>query len=222
MVSRHEIIPHTTSLCVVDLDGTYIKGNSLKIYSLCGLKYCAKHLHLSAFLKVLALIVLRKFRLISHETMKFDIFKNFKRYPGICNQFTKIAVKQINPKVEEIINTCKFKGYRVLLATAAPDFYVEKIWSGDFVATQYSEDKINTECKGYIKLKQVNDWCSVNNCNMKIVMTDHLDDVPLLCANSNGINILVNPNKNTLRFFRQLQPTKFFLIDDINKLGVTF
>lgn len=164
--------------------------------------------------------MLRRLRLISHRAMKFGIFRLFTPYQEICERFASRAKKQVNNDVEKLIETCRNKGFSILLATAAPDFYVRKIWQGDFVATQFTGSRNDEECKGTVKLNYVLDWCQSNGCTVKIVATDHLDDAPLFSYNSQGINILVNPDKKTLRFFRKLEPSKFFLIEDFDKLSV--
>lgn len=206
---------------VVDLDGTYIKGNTLKIYLFSGLKYCVRHFYLAKFSKLLFLIAKRRFKIISHSEMKSGVLSILSNYDEITENFSIAAKKQINVAVNRLINDLQHSGYNILLATAAPDFYVKTIWAGDYVATEFNNSNPMIECRGMKKLSRVNDWMNSHDCKFDIVISDHLDDAPLFEANENGKNILVNPNRETLCFFRKLQPTHFLLIEEIDNIGIS-
>ena len=197
MVDRCEITGRTPCT-VVDLDGTYIDGNTLKIYLRCGIGYGLRKRLFKTSLRLLAAVASRKCGLIGHERMKETILSALYPHDEILPAFKKKALAAVNPGVRSLLTRNRDRGHRILLATAAPDYYVRSIWNGDFVATVEN-----------------------NGCTMDTVVTDHSDDSPVVSANTYGINILVKPSKSTLRFFRQLKPAHLFLVEDIDDLGVT-
>ncbi len=214
MVDRREIV--TTAPCtVIDLDGTYIDGNTLKIYLSCGLRYLSTHLKLKELASLLLAVAKRKAGRSSHAEMKRIILSTLYPYPEILTSFAESAKRKINPKVANLIAEKTSLGHKILLATAAPDYYVKKIWNGDYIATRFEDGSAMVECVGQEKLRRVNLWLNDNNCHLDTVVTDHSDDAPLLQANSSGTNILVKPSAETLRFFRELQPAHFLLIEEL-------
>lgn len=216
MVNRHEV-DHIEPLTVVDIDGTYINGNTLTIYYMCGLRHLFELRRFLTVAKLLAVVAIRKLRLISHLRMKTYILNHLFPYDDILSSFAIKAKERINPQVAALVQNESV----VLLASAAPSYYIEKICDGmPFVASAFYPGKSFVECRGEEKLRRVNEWAAVNDCCISTVVSDHYDDAPLIKANKQGLNILVNPSKKTLRFFRKLQPTHFFLIEEISNLSV--
>lgn len=218
MVDRYEL---KTPLTVVDLDGTYINGNSLVIYIKSGIGECVRSFKMIKVIKILFWIILRKLRITSHTYAKSRILAIIGFERKHMAKFKQACLKRVNSDVMRIIDGRIAQGHRVLLATAAPEEYVKYLWTGDYVATEKYAAANMKECRGDEKLKRVNRWLQINNCRLDTVITDHLDDAPLLRQNSEGTNILVNPNRRTLRFFRELKPTKFFCINDVDEFGVS-
>lgn len=174
---------------VVDLDGTYVKGNTLKIYLKCGLRYLLRHNKYMDSGKVLFGVVKRQLRISTHLEMRNTVIEVLCRYnAAILKDFSAYVAKHIDPTVKSLIKERVTKGHRILLATAASGIYVPYIWGGDFVA----------DCRGVEKLRRVMQWLADNNCMLDTVVTDHSDDLPLLEANNKGTNILVNPSATTL------------------------
>ncbi len=219
MVDRREI-DSLTPCTVIDLDGTYIDGNTLKIYLACGFRYLSSHFKIKQLSRLLFAVAKRKAGLSSHNEMKRVILSTLYSYPDILNQFEVEANLKINPLVNDLISRQQQLGHRILIATAAPDFYVRTIWQGDFVATQFQPNKPLIECMSEEKLSRVKQWLADNDCRLDCVVTDHKDDAPLLHFNSEGHNILVNPSASTLRFLRELEPTHFLLIEELGDFGV--
>ena len=219
MVDRLEINSPAPST-VIDLDGTYINGNTLKIYLLAGIRHLIAHGDCKRLAQLSIVLLKRKICVISHSETKNAVLSMFYTDNDVLSSFKKKALKKINPSVAALISHNLRQGHCILLATAAPEFYVRTIWSGDFVATDFKPGCENPECRGQIKLNRVREWLEDLNCCFHTVVTDHLDDAPLFAANSAGTNILVNPDKKTLRFFRKLEPTHFLLIEEIADLGV--
>lgn len=208
------------ALTVVDLDGTYVTCNTLREYILTGLKHHLRRSHLLSSIKVSALMALRVLRLISHKTMKFGCLAALAKDSGFHAVFAAKMRASVNNEVVAIIESKRAEGHAVLLATAAPDFYVPLIWDGDYVATASVDNPDRTECRGEEKLRRVLEYARANGCHIDTVISDHHDDAPLLRYNSDGTNILVRPSDKTLRFFGELEPTHFLLIEQVDKLGV--
>ena len=91
----------------------------------------------------------------------------------------------------------RFKGYEIILATAAPEGYVkilaQRLGINRFCATK----KNGPENKGEEKLKNVVGILSKENMELYAVVTDHHDDLPLLEYNTCGENYLMAPDRET-------------------------
>ena len=191
-------IEGATPCMAVDLDGTYVKGNTLKIYLACGMSYLRRTHRYKALGRLLFAVVRRRLRLSDHKEMKSVILDVLSPYPEFLPEFAGKVTGRINSEVAAIIEDGRRKGWRILLATAAPSLYVSAIWPGDYVATEYSNGVDMVECRGEEKLRRVKEWMAGNGCTLHTVVTDHSDDLPLLAFNSTGTNILVNPSSKTL------------------------
>lgn len=214
MVDRCKIEEEATPCTVVDLDGTYVAGNTLKIYLKCGVRYLIENNKYRELATLLIGVGKRKLRLVSHKEMKSVILDVLSKYDGILEDFSERVAGKVNPSVSALIAKRMRQGERVLLATAAPSCYVGSIWEGDFVATEYEEGSEMVECRGNEKLNRVSRWLADNNCRLDTVITDHKDDAPLLEANVDGTNLLVNPSESTLEFLRKVPGLTFMDIED--------
>jgi phosphoserine phosphatase len=190
MVNGLQNMTHKTM--VVDLDGTYIRGNTLHIYIKTAIKYNLHILRIDRVAAMAILLMLRKCHLIKHVTMKFGCLRLSGREDKLLEQFAEAVKAKINDNVRQLIDQHLSLSGNVLLATAAADFYVCKIWHGDFVATAFNNNPNRTECRGETKVKMVNEWLSRNGSQIHIVITDHPDDLPLLEANHDGVNYIVS------------------------------
>lgn len=210
MVDRHEKL---TPAAVVDLDGTYLRGNSLKLYIVCGFRYNLGKMRLLSAFRIGSLVALRMARLISHRRMKFAVLSMLVKDRTFESDFSRKAHADIDIRVAKIIDDLRGSGYRILLATAAPDIYIPAIWDGDYIATRTSDNKEMTECRGEQKRLEVETWLKSNGCRLDTVISDHYDDAPLFMANSEGTNMLVKPDKASISFFRKFKPSHLLIID---------
>ena len=220
MVDRFEEKKLTPAV-IVDLDGTLVDGNSLRIYIKCGFADCLRSWRLRDAAVEAMYLAARALRLISHTTMKSKLLKVLRPNERLLERFGSAVRRRINPAVSALIERERKVGHRVLLATASPDCYIPTIWEGEFVATQFSPGEVMKECRGEEKLRRVNQWLAENSCCMYMVVSDHSDDLPLVAGNRTGINVLVKPDRRSLSLFRKLKPAHLLLIDDVDKLGVT-
>lgn len=206
---------------VVDLDGTYVRVNTLKAYISIGIGHLLRRGRLFSAIAVAAIVVARRLRLIRHTTMKFKALNIIGSDPSLLNAFGAKMRRYVNDDVRRLLEWRQKSGDRILLASAATAFYIPVIWDGDFVATDFDGNYSHIECRGIEKLRRVSEWLEANNLKLNYVITDHHDDAPLLQANNEGTNVLVNPSAKTLRFFREFEPTHFLLIKEITDNGIT-
>ena len=206
---------------VVDLDGTYCRLNTLKAYIRLGFRRLLSRGKIASATTVAALVAMRRLRLISHRTMKFNTLRLIGRDTELLNSFGTYIKESVNTDVMRLLDRRLAAGDRILLASAAADFYIPAIWNGEFVATAMDKNAERLECRGEEKLRRVSLWLETNGLKLNYVLTDHHDDAPLMQANVTGENILVNPSDETLRFFRELEPTHFFLIEELADNVVT-
>lgn len=217
MVNRHEAIESLRPATVIDLDGTYVRCSTLKAYMLHGLRYLVSKGRLIKASRVATLLSLYALGRISHVEMKFKCLALIPRDEKMLRSFGAKMRAKINPAVVKLVTRNIADGHKILLATASPDFYIPYIWDGEFVATAADNNPGFTECRGNNKLAAVNKWLEQNGCRLDTVITDHHDDAPLIAANADGTNILVEPKKKTLNFFREFEPAHFLLIDELDK-----
>jgi phosphoserine phosphatase len=190
MVVGHEDM--TNRLVAVDLDGTYVRGNTLHIYISEALRYNLRHLRIDRVAGMSALLALRKLGLISHTTMKFGCLRLSGRSEELLKQFVERVNSRINRDVAKLIDDYAARGAKILLASAAADFYVKALWHGDYVATQFDNNPKHIECRGAVKVDRVKRRAAELGATLYVVITDHPDDLPLLDANHDGVNYIVS------------------------------
>lgn len=191
---------------VVDFDGTLISCNSFELYYRYVFFYNLKHLKGRNFIRLIYWIVLRKFRVISHNKLKCFFLLNFSGMN--CDEsidgFIKVLNTFLNEKVVDLLMYYKKKGDKVILSSAAPELYlihfVDKYLDFiDCVISTKSPNKKNGEwCEniGLIKKENTFQQLSILNMSLDVFITDHYDDLPLLKAN-NGSNFIVAPSRKT-------------------------
>ncbi|MDE6278028.1 MAG: haloacid dehalogenase-like hydrolase [Muribaculaceae bacterium] len=172
-------------LLALDLDGTYVRGNTLHIYIRCGLRDMWRRRRIVPLAKCMLLLAARKLHLVSHRKMKFDIFGLIEPTKELQEDFEERVWKRESPEILELVTEYHDKGYCVLLATAAPAQYVPLIWGADYVATDMDErtNPGRVECRGEEKLRRVEEYASARGLRLKAAITDDAkDDAPLLGA----------------------------------------
>ncbi len=211
-------------LTVVDFDGTYIAGNSLHIYLRMAFMYHLRGLRLKRAFRIAMALAMRKAGMLSHVAMKRKALAAAGTPESLLSGFSKKIKHMVRPDVADFISFRKSCGDVILLATAAPGFYVRRVWPGEyFVATEYSDATMGEECRGEANLQAVRRFIEEHGLRIGYVLSDHLDDAPLMRFNAaaGGTNVLVAPDERTLRFFRQLEPTEFLFIEQIADSTVT-
>lgn len=194
MVER-QLTSSPTPLLVTDLDGTYLKGNSLHLFAKCALVDALHHLHLLSFAKICTALLARRLRLLSHISMKNKILAAAVLTPSLRHLFEQRVKAMISPEATRIIAHYRDMGYSVLLATAASAIYVPWIWTGDWIATPSLS---GVECRGDEKKRQALDYAHRCNMIIRVAMTDHFDDLPLLSIPTLTNRYLLSPSADSI------------------------
>lgn len=180
----------------VDLDGTYVRGNTLKMYIKAGCGYLARTRRFWQLLKVLGWVSARRMKLVSHVVMKRNAAKSIGWNADMDSRFRLMVMANINPAVQCLMRDFEDAGGKCVIASAAFGFYIPSISTLPFVATDLADT--DKECRGVEKCRRLSEWLSVNGCVLHSVVTDHKDDIPLLkmpCVS----RYLVNPSAATIR-----------------------
>lgn len=184
---------------IVDLDGTHYRGNTLHDYLRCALKVRLRHLDPRAA-SILLQYLLRGLRLISHAKFKEKALR-----AAVSNEaledFAARATGKINLALKDLLDNERRAGSLVILASAAPEFYIPLLWDGEFTGSQFSPETGLEECRGERKLEKVNELLKNKGASgIDLAISDHLDDLPLMRAARE--RILVSPGRRTVEAMR--------------------
>lgn len=135
--------------------------------------------------------LIRKMRLISHETAK-QLIMNVDVPEDRINKFVDFLLSFLR---RDLIG--KFRNYEIILATAAPVCYVKILTQRLGISLFCATTNAGPENKGEEKLKNVLEILSRENLKLHAVVTDHHDDLPLLEYNTSGENYLIAPDRVT-------------------------
>lgn len=179
---------------VVDLDGTWVNGNTLHIFISVALRFHLRHLHLSRVTGITGLCAKRLLKVIPHTTMRKGVIALAGNDEELYKEFATKILRRVNPEVNSLLT-----GDCILLATAAAETYIPAIWKGEYVASPLD----GPDLRGETKLTAVKNWLRCNGASIGTLITDHYDDLPLaLYANSQGAKVyLVNPSAETVSKF---------------------
>lgn len=194
------------SCVAVDLDNTLITGNSTKMLAGFLIKKLVRQASLHQLFAVSRAILKRKLKKIPHSEMKHLIvgISQSVMSQSDIDKFAAILERNINPRLKALLTIYANKGHKILIATAAADFFLSAFtkrlpFHADFIATPYSDDlKSYTENRGEHKRRAVEEYLSSNSLSLAAFFTDHKDDMPLLKYNP-GENYLVNPSETTIK-----------------------
>lgn len=197
---------------VVDLDNTLVAVNSLKEMTGMLLWKLIKTGKAVDLYRVLTQILKRRFHLIPHSDMKHTLVATALKHLT-ASDIDSLAEKlnsKINSRVKDIIIQNSEKGNFVLLATAAPDFYLGKfIEKSGFKNIDYIGTPFQTilpdykENKGEEKLGKVLEYMKAHDLECVSVISDHEDDMPLFKHFQHCENYLVNPDTKTIESIKQ-------------------
>lgn len=190
---------------VVDLDGTLLQTNTFKDYIVFVIKEGVHHFKLHIAIFLFFWVLCRKLRLITHETMKYQVLRasqSFMTESRLRSFVSQIETKQ-NMKVVKLCQQFHREGYYMLLSTAAPENYVQVLYS-DFSFDYYCASLLpqnETQWRENVRDQKKNNTLKIlheENVSLEIMITDHHDDLPLLKV-SKRKNILVSPTVKTIK-----------------------
>lgn len=187
----------TEKVALVDLDGTYVKGNSFHLWIKFILQVGAETLSvgdaMALRLRLLCLCALRKLKLLDHSRFKYavqDIWHQ-KFSPAqiellLC-KFMPVLQKRISPYVKEQLECLKAESAIIILTTAAPGEYACKLVEDSdlfqaCIATPPASGLNWYDNIRDAKQKNTLDYLNCNNLADKhlILFTDHLDDLHIM------------------------------------------
>lgn len=195
----------------IDLDGTLIKGNSMKVF----MKWLSLRLVLNRRpdMAIIAMwwMFLRVARLATHTRMKWNLTGIAKRVLASADweQIADRILRRINPEVDVFVKSRKEKGEEICIATAAPAEYAEIIarkYGAKYVlATEYAPNISDYyENKGDRKLNAIRNLIDREGLALSAFLTDHHDDLPTMKFFP-GKTILVNPSPLTRRLCKNIK-----------------
>lgn len=183
---------------VVDLDGTLYKINTFHHFIKYLIIYSLANFEIILVIKTIALIFLRGFKIISHSKWKFYILNSIQSKKNI--DFEKFVNSISNWKRD--ISILKDNSYDIkILATAAPFCYAHIIAQNEHFnicqATNFPTSKFSKEFENRNEVKRDTLLRYLNDNNISKIhtlVTDHLDDLPLIKLAIN--NIIIDPDSH--------------------------
>ncbi len=182
---------------VVDLDGTLIRENSFRLYVKAGLR--SRHAP-----ALLAATLLRRLGAYSHNAYRERCMRIIGFGADVLERMTSEAHR--SEAVDRYINARRAEGYRIILATAALQGYVEAFGFSDYVATRHDSGRILLDCRGEAKLQAVRSL--LGGRLPEYFLSDSPADAPLMraVAEAGGRAVLVNPSPESLEHYRAIIP----------------
>ncbi|MCM3023153.1 haloacid dehalogenase-like hydrolase [Heyndrickxia ginsengihumi] len=186
---------------VVDLDQTFIKGNTFHLW-LKFLIFQSSFSNLWLTINIVIFVFFRLIRIISHEKLKRKIIylSNLQKSKINLDEFINVTDKLIN---EDILIKLQNRTQNEIwiLATAAPAIYSELIaskYNFDYcISTSMNFDSEWKENIRNVKLENVQSLVNkLNITSIDYLYTDHYDDIPLMRVAKK--TYLVNPTIKTL------------------------
>lgn len=188
----------------IDLDGTLIKGNSMKIFMKWLPLRLARKGDISAAIKAIWWISLRAFRLTSHPRMKWHLTRIAKKTlnPHDWEEIAERILTSVNHDVDRLLTLRRQEGDSICLATAAPSEYagiIARKHGFEYVCATTFTPKFSdySENKGIRKLNSIRNIIETEGLRLTLFLTDHHDDLPTIKAFP-GKTLLVNPSQKTI------------------------
>lgn len=204
-----------TGATFVDLDGTLLKGNSMRIF-MKRLPWLLMRRHApGAAALSLWWMGWRITRLVSHRSMKWRLTRLARRHLA-ADDWEELAGRMLcslNPAVEEYMDAPARARCRRYIATAAMEEYVAPLcrmlgYDGA-VATVFTDDPGEyEEMRGSVKRDAVVALIESERLRLESFLTDHSDDLPLASVFPR-LTILVNPSRRMLRLFRNVGASRY-------------
>lgn len=204
---------------IFDFDKTIAKGDSLSYF--CLHTYKKKYISLFSlllstlyglgwFLNLVSAKKSKEKALIGINNLSNDDVENI-----IDGFYNEVILNNIYKDAIKEILDLKKKGYKILIVSASPAFYLTKtkelLQYDDLIGTEvyYKDNKyknviIGNNCHGQEKIKRIRDYFEKHNIiydkDNIISFSDSSSDIPLL--DFAGKANVINPNKKFLKYIR--------------------
>ena len=193
---------------VVDLDGTLYKINTFHHFLRFIVISCVKNLRLVPLIEIIGFMGLRFLKISSHAKLKYNVLKVISDKNWI-NQSK--FVKSIS-EYKRNLNVEKSEFDITILATAAPSSYAEIIAKNEnfglCMATNYLGSAFHAEFENSKEVKKDTVMNYLNKSDIDKIgtlITDHIDDLPLMKVSENVK--IVQPNENLIADLKRQEIT---------------
>ncbi len=144
------------------------------------MKNLLRRMRLLRAMRLGAAVAARGLRLTSHSRMKFAAASIIGWDDDMAKNMKAQAAKRINPTVLAMAKQWQAIGCEIVVATAAFEFYASEIVPYHVLGTQYPGSPAHLECRGEEKANRVIALANEHRSALHAVVTDSLDDMPLL------------------------------------------
>lgn len=201
----------------VDLDGTLLSGNSMKIFMKCLPGMLLKQHAFGGVLASLWWMGLRSCRLIAHKNLKWRLTRLSRRHLDESD-WDKVAERialHLNPHVVEYMDAASRSKCEKYIASAALEEYVlplsRMLGYDGAVATRFCEDKEDyIEMRGTEKRDGIELLLKNKRLRLESFLTDHYDDLPTARLYP-GLTVLVNPTRKMQDLFHKVGVTRYLI-----------
>lgn len=194
----------------VDLDGTLLQGNSMRIFMRRLPAVLLSRRAPRAAAAALGWMVLRAVRLVSHRTMKWRLTRIARRHfeDDDWQDIAGRMLRRLNPRVEEYVNAPSRAQCARYIATAAIEEYtlpLARLLGYDgAIATPFTEIRdYYVETRGAAKRDAIRDLLDEKRLRLESFLTDHTDDLPT-AVYFPRLTILVSTSRRVHRRFAHI------------------
>lgn len=199
----------------VDLDGTLLKGNSMKIFMKRLPSVLLSRRAPGAAVAALWWMALRAARLSSHRSMKWRLTRIARRHfeDADWEEIAERMLSRLNPEVEEYVNAPSRAQCARYIATAAIAEYaipLARLLGYDgAIATPFTECRSDyAETRGAAKRDAIRSLIDEKRLRLESFLTDHTDDLATAVAFPR-LTILVSDSKKTHRRFARVGAMRY-------------
>lgn len=201
----------------VDLDGTLLRGNSLKFFMRRLPLMLLKRRAPGASLLAMWWMGWRALRVVGHANMKWHVTRLAVRHftPDDWDALALGMAARVNATVMQYVESPSRAGCARYIATAAPMEYAlplsRQLGLDGAVATSFADSRKDyEETRGLAKLEAIRQLLEENDYRLESFLTDHFDDIPTARAYPR-LTVLVNPDRKMQAIFRNVGVTRYLM-----------
>ena len=201
----------------MDLDGTLLHGNSLRIFMRRLPRTLLHRRAVGAAMLSLWWMGWRSLRCVSHRNMKWHLTGIARRnlLDEDWEEIATLIADDVNTRVVEYVDSPSRGNCEKYIATAAMSEYaipLSRLLGYDgVVATQFTDDKSDyVEMRGIEKRDGIVALLNERHLRLESFLTDHSDDLPTATLFPN-LTILVNPTRRIQTLFHHIGVSRYLL-----------